>query len=219
MKTEFAAPRGGLLNLRQHLRDERLSAEARIHRHHQQQIDLLEIRLRLRDAGGRIHGETDLHAERADLPQQLRHAIRQLDVDGQLVRARLGERFEENLRLRTHQVNVEEHLRQRTNRAHHLGTEGNVRDKMPVHDVQVQPLRAGLAGALRLGGKLAEVRGEQGRGDNHAQEAREPSALHKAESAAFPVAILMVGRHCVPPLIRVARSATPPWWRWTASSP
>src|ERR1700722_1066187 len=68
-------------------------------------------------------------------------------------------------------MRVEEHLRERTDRRHHLRAEGNVRHKMAIHDVEVQPLGTRFLHAFGLGGKPAKVRRQQGRRYNHWPEA------------------------------------------------
>ena len=106
------------------------------------EINLFEIRLGHGDGGGRIDGEADLFAEGFDLPEQRSDGFAQLDVDVDLIRAGLGERLQEDLRLGAHQVRVEEQLRQRTERPHHRRAEGEIGHEMAVHDVQVQPVGA-----------------------------------------------------------------------------
>ena len=90
----FTTPRIGLLNLWEAFVNETLSAEAGIHRHHQQQINLIEKRLHSGDAGGRIHGEPNLFAERTDFPQQRRHAIAEFDVNDDLISPGFDKGFE-----------------------------------------------------------------------------------------------------------------------------
>ena len=64
-------------NLIQRVRNELLAAESGVHSHYQDEIDLLQIRLDVGDAGGRIDGEPDLFAERTDFPDQGSHLIAQ----------------------------------------------------------------------------------------------------------------------------------------------
>ena len=101
------------------------------------------MRLHLGDGRGRIDGQADFHAERFDFPEQLRHALGEFNVNGDLIGAGPGKWLQQNLRLGTHQMHVEEFFTERTEGFHHRRAEGNVRHEMPVHDVEVQPVRAG----------------------------------------------------------------------------
>src|SRR3954466_5817495 len=63
-------------------------------------------------------------------------------------------------------MDVEEHPCQRANRFDYRRAERNVRDEMAVHDVQVEPIGPGRAGAGGFFGELAKIRREQ-RGRNY----------------------------------------------------
>jgi hypothetical protein len=59
-----------------------------------------------------------------------------------------GERFEQDFRLGAHEMHVEKKFFcQRADGFDDGGAEGNVRHKMAVHDVEVQPVGAGAFGA------------------------------------------------------------------------
>ena len=66
-------------------------------------------------------------------------------------------------------MDIEEHFDQRTEGLHHLRAEGDVFDEVTVHDVEVQPIGARTFHALRFFGKSSEIRGQQGRRNNHGQ--------------------------------------------------
>ena len=78
-------------DLVEHLGDERLAAEAGLHAHHEQQVDLAEVRLDRVERRLRLEREPDAHPERADLVEQ-RARVAELDVHGAAVGARVGER-------------------------------------------------------------------------------------------------------------------------------
>ncbi len=65
-----------------------------------------------------------------------------------------GPRFDKarQIEIRTldHQMNVEWQRRLTPDRLHELRTEADVVDEMPVHHVQVQPVRPGVLGAKHL---------------------------------------------------------------------
>src|SRR5439155_21982268 len=59
-----------LANLSMRARDERLAAEARVHRHHQHEIELREHVLERRGRRGRVQRDTRARAELADLGER-----------------------------------------------------------------------------------------------------------------------------------------------------
>src|SRR5206468_333351 len=71
----FRAPRPRLLNFRKRLVDERLTPEARIHRHDQQAINLLEEWQHMADGRGWVDGQAGFLPQRLDLPQQRRDLL------------------------------------------------------------------------------------------------------------------------------------------------
>ena len=145
-----------------------MTAEARIDGHHQQQVYLVEIRLNFGDGGGRVDGQADFFAERLDFPDEWRDLLVKFDMNDDFIRAGTGKGFDQNLRPRAHEVNVEKHPGQGTNGAHNFRPKGNVWDEMSVHDVDVQPVRAGTVGAFDFPAEAGVVGGEQRRRYNHA---------------------------------------------------
>src|SRR5882672_2864268 len=119
LKFFLTPPVARLLDLGQGFINKGLSSETRVHSHNEQRIDLVEIGLNHRDGGRWIDRQTDLIAERLDFPEQRRDMLAQLDVDIHLVCARFCEWFQQDLRLRAHQMDVEKKFSQRTNRANH----------------------------------------------------------------------------------------------------
>ena len=96
-------------DLVEHLGDERLAAEAGVHAHHEQQVDLGEVRLHRVVRRLRLERQTDAHAELPDLVEQ-RPRIAELDVDRATVGAGIGEAGQQHLRVVDHQVAVEEQV-------------------------------------------------------------------------------------------------------------
>src|ERR1035437_115194 len=150
------------MDFRQALVNKTLAAEAGINGHHEEQINLVEERQHLGDGGGRVDGQADFFAERADFPNERRDLLVQFDVDDDLIRARLDEGFEENLRLAAHEVNVEEKFfGVRTDGGDDVGAERNVWHELAVHDVEVQPVGPGALGAYSFQAQMGEISGEQ----------------------------------------------------------
>ena len=63
-------------------------------------------------------------------------------------------------------MHVERDLDGGFHRRDHRRAEGNVVHEMPVHHVEVQPIRPGRLDASRLLAELRKVSGEQGRSDD-----------------------------------------------------
>jgi hypothetical protein len=66
--------------------------------------------------------------------------------DGTRLAAGGGERLDERVGRRDHQMHVERLFRVVAERRHHVGAEGQVRDEVAVHDVDVDPVGAGGLG-------------------------------------------------------------------------
>ena len=108
-----------LLNFGQHFVDKCLAAKPRIDGHNQQGIDLVQIRLHQRNRGRRIDGQADPFPQRSYFPEQLSHLITEFDVDVHLIGAGPREGLEQDLGFRSHQMDIEEQLRERPDRAHY----------------------------------------------------------------------------------------------------
>jgi hypothetical protein len=162
-----APPRGRLLDFGQGLIDKVLPAETRIHRHDQEFIDLLQIRLNQCDRRGRVDRQADSFAERLDLPQQGRDLVTEFHMDIELIRARPCKRLQQDFRPRTHQMHVKENLHQRADGLHHFRAEREVRNKMSVHDVQMQPVGPRMIDPPGFPAEAREVGGQQRRRNDH----------------------------------------------------
>lgn len=167
----FVAPAVGLLDFGNGFVDERLAAESWIDGHDEHQVHLTEEGADGAHGGGWVNGEAGAEAEGADFPQQTFHAGTEFDVDGELLGAGLGEGFEEDLRSGAHQVDVEELSGEGSEVGDEGGAEGQVGDEMAVHDIEVQPFGAGAGGAKDFAVQPGELRGEEGRGNDHWGEA------------------------------------------------
>jgi hypothetical protein len=64
-----------------------------------------------------------------------------------------------------HKMDVERKLRVFSYGPDHSGTERDVIDEVAVHDVEMQPIRAGCFGAMDLFGEIGKIGGEDGRSD------------------------------------------------------
>jgi hypothetical protein len=87
-------------------------------------------------------------------------------MHGDDVGARLGEGFEVGIARRDHQVHVERLLRVRPYRLHHVGSNRDVGNEMPVHHIDMDPVRARGIDRAHLLAQPSKVAGEnRGRND------------------------------------------------------
>ena len=94
-----------------------------------------------------------------------------LHMDRNRIRSRLSERREIRVGRRDHQMNVEHLVAVGSERFHHIGPEGDVRHEMPVHHVEMNPVRPRLGHRANLLAKGGEVSREDRRGDDGAGRA------------------------------------------------
>ena len=100
-------------------RDEALSPEAGEHAHHQQQIDIAEIRFDLFERTIRVECETRARIARAYCAEVPADIGAGFNVDGKNVCSRLDEGRNVPVRILDHEVNVELHPGNFPQRFHH----------------------------------------------------------------------------------------------------
>ena len=144
--------------------DERLPAVARMHRHHQHFVDLVQIRDDALDRRLGVEDDCVPEPERTDAPELVVQVAVGLDVNLQSLRTGLDERFQIKVRTRHHEVDVAvEAGRGAPRERDNIGPEREVRHEVRVHDVEVQGLGARRLGPQDLVGETTEVRREQRR--------------------------------------------------------
>src|SRR5262249_38427431 len=94
--------------------------------------------------GGWVDDDARPLFQPADVLQRPVEVGTRFDVNGQPVRARVGERVEEPLRLYDHEMHIEEALRRFPYRLHDRRYNRQVGDEPTVHDVDVNPIGACL---------------------------------------------------------------------------
>ena len=102
-----------LANLGLASRDERLTAETRVHRHHEHEVDVAGNRLERSSRGGRVEDDARLRAERLDRVHGPMQMGKHLHVHRDHRRAGFRERLEVAIGLLDHQVHVERDTRRR----------------------------------------------------------------------------------------------------------
>merc|ERR1719163_1990927 len=132
------------------------------------EVDAVEDVLEAVGVGAGVEHDTRLASEVLDLVDGAVEVDggRALRVHGDDVRASLGEVRDAELGLDDHEVGVENLVGDGAERVDDEGTDGDVGDEATVHDIDVDPLRAGLIDSLDLFAEGGEVGGEDGGGDD-----------------------------------------------------
>src|SRR5690606_14074192 len=154
-----------LANLAEAVVDEGLAAEAGVHAHDEDEVDVVDDVLEHRDGRGGIDGDAGalaLGADRLQRPVQVRPC---LGVDGDDVGAGAREGSDVGIDRGDHQVAVEHLGGQRAQRRHHQRPDGEVGDEMAVHDVDVDIVGATLVDGPDLLAEAGEIGGEDRGGD------------------------------------------------------
>src|ERR1044071_3258966 len=86
-------------------------------------------------------------------------------MHGDGIRARLEESGHEMIGVFDHEMDVEREICLFSHGRDHGGPERNVINEVAIHDVEMEPIRAGFLGATNLGFEMGEVSREDGRGD------------------------------------------------------
>ena len=79
----------------------------------------------------------------------------------------LGEVGDKGIDRRDHQVHVERQLGMAAQRLDHLGPDGDVGDKVAIHHVDMDVVRAGARDRPDLGAQTGEIRRQDGRGNTN----------------------------------------------------
>jgi hypothetical protein len=89
-----------------------------------------------------------------------------LGMHRDVIAARLGESFEIGIARRNHQMGVEDLPGVRAHRLDDVGAIGNVRNEMPVHHVEMDPVGAGGIDGADFFAEFGEIRRQDRRRDD-----------------------------------------------------
>ena len=149
----------------QRVGEERLAAPAGVHRHDEDEVAEAHRLVEGRERRPRV----DRHPRRrAPRPDELRESVKmrlRLHVDRDARRAGVEVLVERPERFLDHQMDVERDLRVPSERAEDQGTDRQVGDEVPVHDVEMDEVGPGLLARRDRLVEAPEVRGQEGRGD------------------------------------------------------
>ena len=149
-------------HLRKNAGDERLPAEAGVDGHDEDEVQLRQYLAECAVRRGWVERDAGGRTEVANLVNgavQVRHSLL---VHRDLVRPCGDEVRDEAFRLHDHQVHVQREARVGAYRLDDERADGEVRDETPVHDVDVDVVRAGLLGLADDLTDAGEVRREDG---------------------------------------------------------
>ena len=150
--------------LAEHVRHHFLSAEAGIHGHDEHLLNPVEERPERFFPGLRTQGDAGLRARCVDrVDQRVRVACR-LEVEHHRIRPRLRKDAHKRFGIIHHQVHVDGRVRKAfPDGREQRGPKRQVRHKMSVHDVQMDPSASGPDHARKLLLQPHRIRGQYGR--------------------------------------------------------
>ena len=152
-----------------HLRlNEGLTAEARVDGHDQNQVDDVDDVLQARNRGPRVQHDARFATQVLDLTDSSVqvNGTRTFSVNGDDVRTRLCKVCNSQLRFHDHQVRIQNLVRDRSQGINNQRANGDVRHKSTVHDVDVDPFRAGFVHRSDFLAERRKVRRQDGRGND-----------------------------------------------------
>ena len=140
--------------------DELLSAEARVDRHEEHQVQVAEDVLKHNDGGMRIKHHARVYAEGFNLLHGAVDMGAGLIVEGDDVGARFGEGLEVFLGFHNHQVDVDGFLGFFLNRLDDRDTIRNVGHETPVHYIAMEPVGLASVDHFDVAFQVEEVGGQ-----------------------------------------------------------
>mmetsp|Transcript_15097 Transcript_15097/g.63516 ORF Transcript_15097/g.63516 Transcript_15097/m.63516 type:complete len:252 (-) Transcript_15097:8-763(-) len=164
LDVDLRVPLAERLDLGHHPRLELLPAKPGLHRHDEHHVNKARVADgvdSLRGGSG-LERHANLHARRAGPIAQHGGGFVHLDVEGEHMSPGVLEGLDVVPGVGHHQVAVEESVGVLGEALHHRGAEGEVRDEVSVHDVQVEPVRAAvddLHGLVRHAGEVGSEKG------------------------------------------------------------
>ena len=156
-----------LSDLRLAPRNEALAAEARVHRHHQHEVHIAGDLFERDDRRRWIEHDPGFDAERLDGVNRAVQMGQDFDVDRDHRGAGAREGVDVAVRVGDHQVHIERHVRDALQRSHDRRADGDVRDEVSVHHVDVNEIGAAAFGGSHRLTERGEIGGEDRRSDLH----------------------------------------------------
>ncbi len=165
LKSFVGAPVGDCLNCGKDILPKSLAAEAGRDGHGENEIDLVEKRFDRFGGSSGVEGDTAEATKVADPAEGLADIVARFDVNCDLVGPGLDKRVDVILRVGEHEMGIEKEGGFFVETGDHLGTEGEIGDKVPVHDIEVDPVEGGILDLAGTGEEIEVVSGEDRRGE------------------------------------------------------
>ena len=145
--------------------DETLPAKAGVDAHHQNQIDIVDQIVQRLGRSGRVQRDAGLLAQRADQLDRAVHMRAGFGMHGDDIGSRCGKGFDIDIDRADHQMDVERLGGVRAQRLHHHRPDREVGHEMPVHHIDMDPVRPGCVNRPHLFAQPREVGRENRRRD------------------------------------------------------
>ena len=116
----------------------------------------------------RVQRHAGLAAKLADPGQRAVQMRAGLGMDSDDLGTGVGIGIQQRIRIGHHQVRIEQLVGNRAKRLDHRRAKGQVRHKMAVHHIEMDPVCAGAVDGRHLVGQSGEIRCKDGRGDDDA---------------------------------------------------
>jgi len=189
-------------------RNELLSSKTGVHSHHQQQIEIVEHFAHGGERRAWIHRRPRRATNFADLRELPLKMRRCLDVYGEAIRSRTGERLEIFFRLFYHHVDVEGQRRELPNRGDHLFAKGDVRNEPSIHYVEMNHVGTASYAHRDFVGKAREIGAEYRGSDSRPHRPMFQRRLVPGARTTVPVSIF--GSDGGGGNVEIRRSTCPP---------
>ena len=170
----------GLAQLGEGVRDEVLAAEAGVDRHQQYHVEAVEHVFQNGHGGGGVEHQPGLAAAFADEGEAAVGVAAGFGVEGDDVRARVGEGGDEAVHRFDHQVHVHRYGGVGLDGGAHHRAEGEVGHVMVVHHVKMDQIRARLDNAGNFLAQAGEIGGQNAGSDTEFLHGMLSAALRDA---------------------------------------
>lgn len=155
----------GRRDLRFHGSDIGLTAETRVHRHHQEHVEQVDDVGHGLQRGMGVQRNRGRGAEVGDGGERAMEMATRLGVNDDHLAAGIDETRDQMIRLLDHQVGLERDLHMGAAGRDDVGAEREVRNEASIHDVELDPVDSGLLEGSALLTQPGEVSGKHGRND------------------------------------------------------
>jgi hypothetical protein len=174
--------------------DELLSAEARVDAHDEHHVDVGQQVLDALGRSMRVQDDRRFDAEAADILRQAVRVLLLFDMKGDIARLQRGEEVDEEGVVLHHEVHIQRLGRGVGDRGDDDGADGQVRDEMAVHHINVDEVASGIADGADVACEVAEIGGENTGGYEHGRALSFLTPFYRIQTDIFRVLARLVGK-------------------------